>query len=857
MTDTLQSSLFGNLAMAHLWQSVALAAVLAVALILGRRLAGATRYHLAAGAFIAALLLPMAAFIPGESVLRMALDAVDAPVSVKTEAQVAAERAERAKVEAAEAAATEPFWAKTAREGGTPEWAIGLGQRVISAATQPYDSSRQPSALEKAAIKEGAPPTIARAIVDAIAPLPVAPVKPQPKPWFTMPNLPNIDLSAFVLPILLVWIAGAVLMLVRTGRDLIAVERLVARATPVELPAGLKERMRGVRVAASSEAPGPMAAGLFRPVVVLPESHIAQLTSKGMAALLEHERAHIERRDMMVALLQRIVLALLWWSPALHWISRRIDEERELACDETAVERTGDARAFARSLTTQAENQLWARAPRLAVGAIGPRSGFGFRIKRLIDIAKSGASRSKYAGRVAFSVFAIAIVSAALVTPRIIAQPKSPPPVDSALAGAPQTERSRVVDNTAAVREALAEADADLDELDALGPEFAGLMDEIAQEVRVALNDVSPELEGELGGLASELAALGGEIALSVNEELAAELPGIMEEVRAALQEIDESEWDQEFNKEEFRAAMDELREELRQEFGPEFREKLRAELTEARREIEAHKHEWRAEREQGLAVAREALAEARREVARARERGDFNFDFDFDLDGAQFQGKWDGDANSWKEFGQQMKQFGDQQRAMGEAARERAEAARERAQRVRGEALTPSRRLMIAASRGDDERVRELISQGADVNAVFRGDGTALIAAAREGEVEVVRLLLDAGADPNKASRGDGNPLIAAAAEGENEIVRMLLARGADPNAYVEDDETPLINAAREGEMEIVRMLVDKGADVNRAYRADGVVRSPLGMAERHGADDVARYLRSKGAKSDPKPVN
>ena len=70
-----------------------------------------------------------------------------------------------------------------------------------------------------------------------------------------------------------------------------------------------------------------------------------------------------------------------------------------MACDEAAVDRTGDAKAFARSLTNQAENQLWARAPRLAVGAIGPRSQVGRRIQRLIEIAKSGGSPAKYSGR--------------------------------------------------------------------------------------------------------------------------------------------------------------------------------------------------------------------------------------------------------------------------------------------------------------------------------------------------------------------------------------------------------------------------------------------------------------------------
>ncbi len=167
-----------------------------------------------------------------------------------------------------------------------------------------------------------------------------------------------------------------------------------------------------------------MAAGLFKPAIVLPPS--IALASPGMAALLEHEHAHIRRNDMLAALGQRVVLALLWWSPALYWMSRRIDEEREVACDEAAVDRTGDAKAFARSLTKQAENQLWVRAPKLAVGAIGPRSQFGRRIKRLIEIAKTGGHPSKYAGRLAFAGLALAVATAAMVTPRFTAEAQPP-----------------------------------------------------------------------------------------------------------------------------------------------------------------------------------------------------------------------------------------------------------------------------------------------------------------------------------------------------------------------------------------------------------------------------------------------
>ena len=52
-----------TLVVGHLWQSVAIAAVLAAVLIFGRRMRGATRYSLAGVAFLASLALPLAAFV--------------------------------------------------------------------------------------------------------------------------------------------------------------------------------------------------------------------------------------------------------------------------------------------------------------------------------------------------------------------------------------------------------------------------------------------------------------------------------------------------------------------------------------------------------------------------------------------------------------------------------------------------------------------------------------------------------------------------------------------------------------------------------------------------------------------------
>src|SRR5262245_47204115 len=82
-----QTMIFG-----HLWQSVALAAVLAGVLIAGKKMRGSTRYGLSAAAFMAALALPLAAFIPGETIVSTLLKQLNAPVALASKhAPVAAE----------------------------------------------------------------------------------------------------------------------------------------------------------------------------------------------------------------------------------------------------------------------------------------------------------------------------------------------------------------------------------------------------------------------------------------------------------------------------------------------------------------------------------------------------------------------------------------------------------------------------------------------------------------------------------------------------------------------------------------------------------------------------------------------
>ena len=107
-----------TLIIGHLWQSVAIAAVLAAVLIFGRRMRGATRYSLAAVAFLASLALPLAAFVPGETLVTSVLEKLDAPKAAP---------AEPAPVP------TEPTFLQTvANESGVPTWLLEAGARALA-----------------------------------------------------------------------------------------------------------------------------------------------------------------------------------------------------------------------------------------------------------------------------------------------------------------------------------------------------------------------------------------------------------------------------------------------------------------------------------------------------------------------------------------------------------------------------------------------------------------------------------------------------------------------------------------------------------------------------------------------------
>ncbi len=107
---------------------------------------------------------------------------------------------------------------------------------------------------------------------------------------------------------------------------------------------------RPVRLLVSGMVDVPTVTGWLRPVVLAPLGALTGLDPESVEALLAHELAHVRRHDYFVNVAQGIVEAVLFYHPAVWWISAQIRREREYCCDDVAVSVTGNALTYVRAL---------------------------------------------------------------------------------------------------------------------------------------------------------------------------------------------------------------------------------------------------------------------------------------------------------------------------------------------------------------------------------------------------------------------------------------------------------------------------------------------------------------------------
>lgn len=179
------------------------------------------------------------------------------------------------------------------------------------------------------------------------------------------------------------WFAGVVLLsLYRASGwwNLRSWRRKSSAEIPAEVRAAterLRKRLRvwqRVDVLACSRAAAPVVFGVIKPVVLLPASLIAGLPAQQLEMLVAHELAHIRRWDPAVNLVQVLIETLLFYHPAVWWISRLVREDRERCADDLVMRVIPHPEVYARALASVAEGAAWpAWAPAASSGSVAER----------------------------------------------------------------------------------------------------------------------------------------------------------------------------------------------------------------------------------------------------------------------------------------------------------------------------------------------------------------------------------------------------------------------------------------------------------------------------------------------------
>ncbi|MFI5178571.1 MAG: M56 family metallopeptidase [Vicinamibacterales bacterium] len=188
--------------------------------------------------------------------------------------------------------------------------------------------------------------------VSAIAPTAPAAVTPAeaiaPVATATDSTVGSVSRSRIVTAgVLVLWVAGVVALSIRLLGGWIAARRLARRALSPASPEirAMAERLAGqlglhriVDVAQSTAVVVPIMIGWLKPVVILPTAVLSGFSPEQVEALLVHELAHVRRHDYLVNLLQAMVETVLFYHPAVWWLSGRVRDEREHCCDDLSIQ---------------------------------------------------------------------------------------------------------------------------------------------------------------------------------------------------------------------------------------------------------------------------------------------------------------------------------------------------------------------------------------------------------------------------------------------------------------------------------------------------------------------------------------
>jgi len=198
--------------------------------------------------------------------------------------------------------------------------------------------------------------------------------------------------TVFALAVFVVWSLAALVVLGRLILAIVSLEKLKRDSLPLDV--AYRDQMpewnaaikgfRDVRICVSDAIEVPVAIGLFDAMILLPRGLVTSLDPKEIDQIALHELGHLRRNDDWTNALQRIACSFMFFNPAAWFVSRQLDLEREVACDDYVLRTTGAARSYAFCLTRIAEVTSWPQRGVAAPGVFITRRNISIRIERLL-----------------------------------------------------------------------------------------------------------------------------------------------------------------------------------------------------------------------------------------------------------------------------------------------------------------------------------------------------------------------------------------------------------------------------------------------------------------------------------------
>lgn len=242
----------------------------------------------------------------------------------------------------------------------------------------------------------------------------------QPPPQIATPVKPQ---SIFSWPIV-VWILWLVVASAMLGRIVVGYCQMIrlkrsGKWAGKDLQAQFERCKRrwigsvdvGLRI--SNTVASPVVLGISRQVVLLPQHLISQLSADDLEQIFKHEIAHVQRRDALGILVQRLVEVFLWCNPGIWWLSQQLSLTREMACDDYAAHRGHNARDYAICLTRLTE--MIGKVRPIGLGIINRPPNLVKRFEYLLSRRRPSLSHSA----IWLAIFLFACVIAVKIGPLI------------------------------------------------------------------------------------------------------------------------------------------------------------------------------------------------------------------------------------------------------------------------------------------------------------------------------------------------------------------------------------------------------------------------------------------------------